>query len=61
MKQWAEWMTIKTFNMSHEAYPIMSYLQSEGIECFLKPRLRIRVCRESAKNNKIKRSRKILH
>ena len=38
-----DWVTIKTFNMSHEAIIIRSMLEAEGIECFLKDELTVQV------------------
>jgi hypothetical protein len=39
----AEWLTIKTFNMSHQAIIVRSMLEAEGIECFLKDELTVQV------------------
>jgi len=35
------WITIKTFWLSHEPTMVKSYLESEGIDCFLKDELTI--------------------
>lgn len=36
MSEWIEWVTIKTYHMSHEAATTISYLEAHGIRCFLK-------------------------
>ena len=43
MGNFQEWITVKTYNMSHEAMVLQSLLESEGIECFIKDNLSVQV------------------
>lgn len=43
MAMFEDWVTIKTFNMSHQAIIVRSMLEAEGIECFLKDELTVQV------------------
>ncbi|MCC7302049.1 MAG: DUF2007 domain-containing protein [Bacteroidia bacterium] len=37
------WITVASFNAPHDAYIMKAYLESEGIECFLKDELTVQV------------------
>lgn len=43
MDKFSEWITVKTFNLSHESFVIKSFLESEGIECFLKDNITVQI------------------
>lgn len=43
MTNFSEWITVKTFNMSHESLVIKSFLESEDIECFVKDSLTVQI------------------